>query len=212
MELHKALADIDSIRAQLAKAEQFRGFGPLALGLTAVVAVCAGVLQAVLIVEPAKEPDRFIALWAGAAFVAAMIVGVEAVRRARVEHGGLADEMLHQAATHFLPAGVAGALITIVMQGAARDALWMLPGLWQILYALGVFAACACLARAMYAVGFWYFASGFACLYFARDAHALSALSMVLPFAVGQTLAAIILYRTYRHDGRHEDRHEGAHS
>jgi hypothetical protein len=201
MELDKALSDIEKIRSQIAKNQEFRGLGPHALAFTAFVAIAAGTLQNTFIPDAAKEPERFVALWVIAAFGAALIVGIEAVRRSRVEHGGLADEMLHTAAAHFLPAGVAGALITIIMQQAAPEALWMLPGLWQILYALGVFAACASLNRAMYVVGFWYFFTGLACLMLGRDTNAFSALSMALPFAIGQTLAAYILYRTYKNAG-----------
>jgi hypothetical protein len=78
----------------------------------------------------------------------------------------------------------------------------MLPGLWQVLFSLGVFASCRLLPRATFGVGVFYLAAGLACLALARDDLALSPWAMGLPFGVGQLLAATVLYRTLeRHHG-----------
>ena len=39
-ELHNALGDIGSIRRQVASATQFRGYGPVTLAATGVLALC----------------------------------------------------------------------------------------------------------------------------------------------------------------------------
>ena len=74
----------------------------------------------------------------------------------------------------------------------APEALWMLPGLWQML----VWLACSLvrsLPRTVALGGAWYFLAGFAVL-LASQSHALSPWTMGLPFVIGQLLMAAILH------------------
>ena len=71
-------------------------------------------------------------------------------------------------------------------------ALWMLPGLWQIIFSLGVFSSCRFLPRPMVAAGAWYLLTGLTCIALA-DNRALSPWAMGIPFGVGQLLVAAIL-------------------
>ena len=80
--------------------------------------------------------------------------------RARRVHDGLANEMVQSAAEQFLPALVVGSLLTAVVLRAAPKEAWMLPGLWQLLFSLGVFASCRFLPRLTFAVGIWYLICG----------------------------------------------------
>ena len=115
------------------------------------------------------------------------------VTRSRRLHSGLSSEMLRMAVEQFLPAVVAGVLLTFVVWRFVPAATWMLPGLWQIVYALGVFSSCRFLPRAMMAVGGWYLLTGLAC-FSAADARALQPWMMGLPFAAGQLMAAGVLW------------------
>ena len=83
----------------------------------------------------------FFAGWAATALVSAGIIGVEMRARSRRHHSGLADAMVHQAVEQFLPAGAAGALLAVMLWRFAPEALWMLPGLWQLLVSLGISAS-----------------------------------------------------------------------
>jgi hypothetical protein len=74
--------------------------------------------------------------------------------------------------------------------------LWMLPGLWQVLYSLGIFASCRLLPRATFGVAMFYLAAGLTSLTLARGDAALSPWAMGLSFGIGQFLAAGVLYRT----------------
>jgi hypothetical protein len=88
---------------------------------------------------------------------------------------------------------VAGALVTAVLIRVAPEAVWMLPGLWQILFSLGVFASARFLPRAVFVVAAWYLFAGLICLAIAASARLLSPWMMGLPFGIGQLLAAAIL-------------------
>ena len=76
----------------------------------------------------------------------------------------------------------------------------MLPGLWQIVLSLGVFAALRVLPRAVAVAGAWYFLSGVAVLILGSQTRELSPWAMGLPFGVGQFLLAGILRWTIGDD------------
>jgi hypothetical protein len=118
----------------------------------------------------------------------------EMIARSRRHHSGLADAMIHQAVEQFLPSAVAGVLLAIVLWKFAPEALWLLPGLWQVLVSLGVFASVRSLPRTVAFAGAWYFVAGFTTLLIASQSHALSPWTMGLPFVIGQSLMATIIY------------------
>jgi hypothetical protein len=135
---------------------------------------------------------------AGSSFIAAafsgLMIWIEMRARSRRHHSGLADAMIHQAAEQFLPAGVAGVLLAVVMWKFAAETLWLLPGLWQILVSLGIFASVRSLPRTVALAGAWYFVSGFAVVVLASQTHTLSPWTMGMPFVIGQSVMAAILY------------------
>jgi hypothetical protein len=72
----------------------------------------------------------------------------------------------------------------------------MLPGLWSILFGLGIFASYRLLPRATFWVGVHYLVAGSFCLAWAQGEYAFSPLAMAIPFGIGQLLAAAIIYWT----------------
>jgi len=193
-DLDKALADIITIRSQIAAGTAFRGYGPAAVAATGGVALLTAVLQYVLLADPTGHPLTFLFGWALAAAVSALMIWIEMLARSRRHHSGLADAMIHQAIEQFLPAGVAGVLLAVVLWKFAPEALWLLPGLWQVLVSLGVFASVRSLPRSVALAGTWYFVSGFIVVLLASQSHMLSPWTMGLPFVIGQWLMAAILY------------------
>jgi hypothetical protein len=193
-DLDKALADIITIRSQIAAGTAFRGYGPAAVAATGGVALLTAVLQYVLLADPTGHPLTFLFGWALAAAVSALMIWIEMLARSRRHHSGLADAMIHQAIEQFLPAGVAGVLLAVVLWKFAPEALWLLPGLWQVLVSLGVFASVRSLPRSVALAGTWYFVSGFIVVLLASQSHTLSPWTMGLPFVIGQWLMAAILY------------------
>jgi hypothetical protein len=193
-DLERALNDIQAMRSQIALGTEFRGYGPAAFATTGVLGALAALLQSLWIENPAAEILSYLGLWIATALLSAVIIGIDVVMRSRRVHSGLADAMVQSAAEQLLPAAVAGLLLTIVLVRYAPQSLWMLPGLWQIVLSLGVFAACRMLPAPLFAVGVWYLGTGLACLAFASDVHALSPWAMGLPFGIGQLLTAALIY------------------
>jgi hypothetical protein len=192
-DLGEALDSIRTMRSHLARSAEFRFYGPAAIGFTALLAAAAAYLQSVLVPAPGAHLLAYLTLWTITALLACSTIAADVALRARRAHSGLADEMVREAAGQLLPAGAAGGLLTAVIAWYAPQCAWMLPGLWQIILALGVFSACRTLPAPMRLAGFWYAATGLACLALAQVPHAFSPWAMALPFGIGEALAAIIL-------------------
>lgn len=193
-DLDRALAEISEIRCQIARDTEFRGYGPATALATGLIAIGAAVVQAWWLKEPGRQALAYIGLWVATAALSAALVGAEMVTRSRRVHSCLADEMIQSAIEQLLPAGVAGVLLTAALAGSAPDSLWLLPGLWQILFALGIFASCRFLPRAMPVVGAWYLGAGLVCIACANGDQAFSPLAMGVPFGIGQLLVAAVLH------------------
>ena len=194
-DLNKALGDISSIRRQVARSTEFRGYGPATLAATGGIAILAAVAQALWLPDPVDHIPVYLAIWISTALVSSALIGVQTVTRAHRMHSGMADEMIRMAVEQFLPAAGVGALMTIVLVRFAPSVLWMLPGLWQLIFCLGVFSSCRFLPRPMVAAGVWYLLTGLICITLA-DTRALSPWTMGIPFGAGQLLVAGILFFT----------------
>jgi hypothetical protein len=199
-DLDKALADISTIRSQIAAGTAFRGYGPAALAATGILALVTALALTLWLEDATGQPIPFLFAWAAAAVVAIALMWIEMRRRAHRHHSGLADAMIHQAMEQFLPAAAAGALLPLLLMRFAPETLWMIPGLWQLLMWLGIFASVRSLPRTIALVGAWYFVAGLAVLMIASDGHTLSPWTMGIPFAVGQFLMAALLYLSGKRD------------
>jgi hypothetical protein len=192
-DLNRALGDISSIRRQMARGTEFRGYGPATLAATGVFAIVAAGAQTFWVADPPNHILSYLSIWILTALASAVLIGVQTVTRAHRTHSGIADEMIHMAVEQFLPAAGAGALITLVLVESASPAMWMLPGLWQIVFSLGVFSSCRFLPRAMVAAGMWYLLTGLACIALG-ESRAFSPWAMGISYGAGQFLAAGILF------------------
>jgi hypothetical protein len=190
--LDKALGDITSIRRQVARTTEFRGYGAATLAATGVFAMIAAVTQYFLLPDPSNQIGNYLRIWVTTAIVSATLIGMQTFTRTRRIHSGLADEMILMAVEQFLPSVGAGALISIVLIRFVPACTWMLPGFWQITFSLGVFASCRFLPKPMAVAGSWYLLTGLACIGLG-DTRALTPWTMGIAYGVGQLLVAAVL-------------------
>ncbi len=202
MNLSEALAQISEIRAHIARTEVFRGYRSLTVGTSGVLAIGAAAVQAVWVPRPREQLGAYLALWLGVAALAAAIAGVEIWLRTRATQSAVVRRLTGLAVEQFLPCVVAGAALTAVIYHWAAEVAWLLPGLWCLLFSLGVFASYRLLPRAIFLVGAYYLVCGVVVLIVFRGELALSPWSMGASFGCGQLLTAAILYVTLeRGDG-----------
>ncbi len=198
LELRQALEDISAIRTQVARGTQFRGYGPLSIASSGVLALGVAAAQ---VRWPNGDIKFFLLIWISTAAVAVFLAALETTLRVRKVHSGIAVEMIQAAVEQFLPCIVVGILLTVVLTRVAPEASWMLPGLWAVMFSLGVFASCRFLPRQMFAVGAWYLAAGLVCLLLSGGHRVLSPWAMGIPFGVGQLLVAAVLRYGYEDTG-----------
>lgn len=202
MELQDALAQITEIRRQIARTETFRGYRAATVAATAGVALLTGCVQAVCLPQAASDPLRYVGLWGGGAALCLSVTGLELALRCKRAVCNHASRVTWLAVEQFLPAVLVGGVLTAAVLRNAPENLWMLPGLWSLLFSLGVFASCRLLPRTTFWVGIWYLLAGGICLGCLSAEACLSAWTMSAIFGVGQLLGASILYFTLeRGDG-----------
>jgi hypothetical protein len=198
LELRQALDDISAIRTQVARETLFRGYGPLSVASSGILALGVAAAQSRWLTSANDNLKVFLLIWISTAAVAVFLSTLETIFRVRRVHSGIAMEMIQAAIEQFLPCIVVGVLLTVVMMRIAPEASWMLPGLWEVVFSLGVFASCRFLPRQMFGVGAWYLAAGLVCLLLAGSHRALSPWEMGIPFGVGQLLVAAVLRYGYQ--------------
>lgn len=196
MDLDDALGRISDIRAQLVRTEMFRDFRSLTVGFSGLLGIAAAGVQADCIPQPVERVSDYVDLWVGVALVNVLVVGAELAYRWSATDSPLKRRLTVLAIRQFTPCLVAGLALTVIVTRFAQDIAWTLPGLWAILFSLGVFACCRLLPRATFWVGLHYMASGTIALALGNGPHALSPWMMVGTFGFGQLLAAGILYYT----------------
>ena len=200
-DVEDALSDIRSIRHQMARSTEFRGYGPLSTGFSGILALGVAAGQSTSVRGDASFVACF-GIWIATAFVALLFSGIETLARSRRVHSGLAQEMIQAAIEQFVPALVVGLLLTVVLMRANPDGRWMLPGLWEVIFSLGVFASCRFLPRQMFAVGVWYLVAGLCALTWCGVTKTFSPWAMGLPFGIGQLAVAAVL--GFGYGGKHE--------
>ena len=190
MELHEALERIAAIHQQMARGQMFRGYRAATTALSGALAFLACGAQGLFLQE---SPLPCLGMWAGVAFLSVLIVALEMTLRCRRSGSALEREMTLGAAEHFIPTIVAGGLLTYVI-AQFTDELWLLPGLWAILFGLGVFASRRMLPRPVIFVGAHYLLSGLLCVAILQGGKFFPAWTMAMTFGAGQLMAAAILW------------------
>ena len=207
MDLRDALGQITEIRENMAQGRVFRGYRSLTVGSVGMLAVAAAVSQPYLVPSPADQVSAYLTLWVGVAVVAFGLVAVGLWRRVRITGSPMVRQATILSAEQFLPCVVVGALVTLGIYLGARDAAWMLPGLWSLVFSLGVFALHRQLPKPVFWVGVYFAMCGLACLLWGNGAHAFSPWQMGVSFGGGKLMGAAILYWTLErnHDAPEEN-------
>ena len=201
MELHEALSQIAEIRSRVAATERFRGYKAGPVAASGALALLAAMAQPVLIPDPTGNLGAYLALWVGTAILGMAAAGSGIVARLRSAEDPLGRELTRLAVGQFLPCIVAGGLVTLIIARHAPDVAWILPGLWQVLFSLGVFASCRLLPRATVGIGVFYLLAGAVNLTHGPVPTALTAWAMGVPFGFGQLAMAAILYWSLERNG-----------
>jgi hypothetical protein len=153
-------------------------------------------LQPLLVPDPTRDVRTYVLFWSAvAALSLAAAAGTVAVRD-RLAGPSPTRALTWVAVRQFVPCLAGGAIVAVAVVRIGPDAAWLLPGVWQLFFAQGIFASGRLLPRPIYLAGGFYFAAGSLNLFAWRDGTALAPWAMAVPFAAGQFLVASILYWT----------------
>jgi hypothetical protein len=193
-DITQALDQISEIRRSMVRGQVFRGYRAHTTALTGVLAIIAAALQSRIVPNPWQDLPRYLDLWCGLAVLCAGAFAVQQIVRCRRLKSPLQSERTIEAAERFIPSLAGGAILTFTFYLSLKNELWMLPGLWAILFSQGIFASRTLLPRGISVVAGYYLIAGCLDLVLARGDHFFSPWAMGLTFGVGQLLAAAVLY------------------
>jgi len=196
MELHNALQQISAIRQQMARSEVFRGYRSTTIGFSGVLGIVAAIFQPYWAASPATDLGKYLALWVCVATAIVLIAGWDLFVRAGLNETRLERVKTRLAVEQFLPCLAVGALLTVVIFQHAQHVAWVLPGLWSMLFGLGILASRHLLPSQAIWAGAYYIVCGCGCLRFGQDEYAFSPWQMAISFGGGQLLCAAIIYWT----------------
>jgi len=192
VDVPQALDRIEEIHAQMAKGEVFRGYRPVPVALAGAIGLLAGWLQPRFV--PEGDAARFLAFWLTIALLNIALNGtVIAAGYARCP-SRFARRHTRQVVGQFVPCLLAGAAVSVSLPAADAGLARLLPGLWALLFGLGVFASRPYLARATGWVALFFVVAGTALLAFPGRDLARLGLAHGAVFGAGLLAAALVLH------------------
>ena len=124
----------------MTRSEVYRGYRSLTTSVSSMLAILGAVTQPLFVASPDTELGRYLIFWIGIAAVSAIVVGSEVWWRARRTDSEVLQQMTRLAVEQLSPSLVVGALLTLCIFQTAPQVSWMLPGLWALIFSLGIFA------------------------------------------------------------------------
>lgn len=192
MHIHQALADVRQIQSVLAKTERFRLLRATTVAATAVLAFLGAWLQAWLVGEASESPLAYAVYWSAIASAGAGCALLASAWRYWGRPTSWDRAMWLEASRSFVPALAVGGLLTAVIALRYPSVASLLPGIWSLLFGLGVWATTRVFPRGMSGVALYYLIVGVVAILFA-ERWAFSPWWMSVAFGGGQLLMCGVL-------------------
>lgn len=193
MRFSEALEQIAEIHERLSCVDVYRGFRSVPVAVSGLCGLLAALFQSM---AAPMEPIQTLRFWIAVGLVSGAIGLSDAVTRFLFVDGAHGRRQTRRVLGQFAPCMVAGVAVTLGFHRLGPSYWGLLPGLWALLFGLGVFAARPSLPRAAGWVGLYYLTVGGALLAFADPAEIGLAFgwSIGATFVIGQFAAAWVLY------------------
>ena len=190
MELEKAQEHLAEIHRHLARTEIYRGYRAAFVAASGGVAFLGAWLQPA---APSEGPFRiFVLYWSALAAANLALVGAN-LSMDFLRGSTLDRQKTLSAIGQLLPCVGAGFLLTWTVYFRSPELIPYLPGLWAILFSLGIFASTPYLPSWIPVVASFYMGAGVVLLSLASRGSSLEPWGMGLTFGLGQLLGALVL-------------------
>jgi len=192
-QVSRALEQIEAIHEHLARGEVYRGWRSVPVALSGLAGLLAAMWQSTGATRPIDQVT-FTTYWL-AVGVVALGIGCAEIVWHYVMHANATERRRSRCVlSQFLPALVAGFVMTLALVRLDVTLVALLPGLWAMLFGVGIFAARPYLPASSGLVATYYWAAGLLLLSRPESLDALSPWTVGGTFGGGQLLAAIVLY------------------
>ena len=191
MEIAKALDQIGQIHAHLTKAEVSRDYRAVPVACSGALALAAAVFESRII--PGASPREVVAYWVGVAVLGFLVAGGGIFHRYLMAADATGRRRTRTVLGQFLPCIAAGIAVTLALMDRGPDVIALLPGLWAVLFSLGIFSSRPYLPRAVGFVGLFYLLAGAMLLGFSGNGYSF-ATGIGLTFGPGQILGGVVIY------------------
>lgn len=191
MDVQRALAQVAEIHGQLAKTQVYRGYRSTPMALTGFLAMIACWLQPRFV--PVGDTYRYAEFWVVVAAASILLVAGELTWE---YFSGMATgdrRITGRVVGQFLPSLAGGGLVTLAL-AATSVHVPLLPGLWAVLFSLGIFASRPYLPQGVGWVGLFYLVAGAVLLALAPSGGSLAPWGMGTTFGLGQLYLGLVLY------------------
>jgi hypothetical protein len=198
-DVSRALEDLAEIHASIAAREVYRGWRSIPVAASGLIGlVCGltlpGTLPAGL--GGATPAWQFVGVWLAIAMVALGTGCAEIAWRYARTASTFERRRTNVVMRQFLPSLVAGVVIAVALVRTDPASVVLVPGVWALAFALGVFSARPCLPAVSVVVAAYYGAAGLLLLSrataWAGDVPPPWSVGVI--FGVGQLLAAAVIY------------------
>lgn len=198
MRVRDALEQLDAIHEHLTKAEVYRGFRVPGVALVGVVGLAAAAFQERVLA--ANGSIGFVTYWLVVAAVGALLGGGAAAHAYIVHEDEFDRRRTRRLLGQFLPCVLGGACMTAAFGQGSPDAIGHLPGLWAIVFGLGLISARPYLPKGIGTVGLGYLAAGSLILARPQSVPDPSGWSVGGVFGGGHLATAYVLWRDRARD------------
>jgi hypothetical protein len=201
MNIHRALSDIADIRAQLDRTETYRGFRSGAVGISVGLLFVGAWAEKTWVTDASVDVDRYLTVWFCVAVASAVLALVEMLIRARISKNELVAKMHWSLARQIAPSLLVGFVLTLLIAAhtleqpeGSNDLMWALPGVWSMIYGLGLFSCHKHLPSQALGVAVCFLFAGILILAYNWSTRELAGWQMIVSFGLGQSYLAIVLF------------------
>ena len=196
MDLHDALSQISDIRRCVHRSSIFRGYRAMTTAFSGFVAIGCAIAQPYFVPQPELNLNMYLSLWLTAGLVCIGTAALAVWDRGFRSGSGVQRDLAIHAAEQLVPSLVAGGMLTFVIVRFCIEHSYLLPGLWAIMLAMGIFSSRRLLPKATAIVGGYYLMAGLFIIAQFRGFDVFNPWVMGITFGVGQFLAARVLWCT----------------
>lgn len=187
MRVQDALDQLDAIHDHLAKAEVYRGVTAPSVALVGVIGFLAAAL------EERVGLQNFVVYWLGVALLGALIGFTTTAQAYFFREDEFARRKTRRVLAQFLPSLAAGGIITAAL-ARDPDLVPFLPGLWSLVFGLGLISARPYLPRGIGLVGLGYLLAGGVLLTRRFASPEFAGWTVGGVFGAGHLLTALVLW------------------